>query len=296
MMMRLRPVMFSCAIVGIAALASLTTSSCTLLWIFNNDPAGLPCDFTSSQEGTCLEGYVCKEQAANEFICVAKGALAVDEPCALSDECGEDLTCGTFYGQLCAADGDDDANCSLVTQPDVEKNLACHEICEITNPSTCPNDTLCVDGEPDFCARGVCTTDSDCELVAGQGALCSGEALNEGRSGLCFQFCNPLACDASTGVCPQCTGVDDVVDTAKTCVPVPDEALSLRNVCDFAGTLPAFADCSTGEGCVAGSFCGQLAVDDFRCTPWCNADGGAPECPVNSACSRIGASLGVCFQ
>jgi hypothetical protein len=273
----------------------VSSSSCTLLWIFNNDPAGLPCDFTSSQEGTCLEGYVCKQQSNNEFICVAKGALAADEACALSDECDEGLTCDTFYGLLCADGGDDDANCSLVDPPDVEKNLACHVICEIGNASTCPSDMLCVDGEPDFCARGVCATDSDCELVAGQGALCAGEGLNEGKSGLCFEACNPLACDAATGICNDCTGVDGAPD-GKACVPVQDEALSSRNVCDFPGTLPAFADCSTGEGCVAGSFCGQFAVDVFLCTPWCNAAGGAPECPVNSVCTPVVGDLGVCQQ
>lgn len=291
-----RSLVAACAIVSVAFVA-VTSSSCTLLWIFNNDPAGLPCDFTSSQGGACLEGYVCIEQAQDEFVCVAQGALDVDEACAASDQCGEDLTCATFYGQACADGGDDDANCSLVEPADIEKNLACHTICEIGNPSTCPNDTLCVDGEPDFCARGVCTTDSDCELVAGEGALCSGEGLNEGKSGLCFEACNPLACDATTGLCNDCTGVDGAAD-GKTCVPVADEVgVSLRNVCAFPGTLEPFADCTSGAGCVAGTFCGQLAVGVFRCTPWCNAAGGAPACPVGSVCqSVLGSNLGVCTQ
>lgn len=290
-MTRLASFFLSCAL----PFLTVTSSSCTLLWIFNNDPAGLPCDFTSSQDGACLEGYTCVQQAQNEFVCVAQGALGVGEACISSDQCDEDLTCATLYGELCAGDGADDPICSLV--PDVEKELACRQICDIGNASTCPNDTLCVDSEPDFCQAGVCATDTDCELVAGSGALCSGESLNEGKSGLCFEACNPLACDAATGLCSDCTGVDGAAD-GKTCVPVPDEALSTRNVCDFPGALPAFADCSSGQGCVAGSFCGQLDVAVFRCTPWCNFNGGAPACPVDSACTQVqvGADLGVCLQ
>lgn len=277
----------------LALLVALPFSSCTLLYCFNNDPAGLPCDFTASQEGACLEGYTCVEQANNEFICLVQGALNVNEPCASSDQCGEDLTCATLYGELCAGDGADDPICSLVDND--EKELACRVVCDITDPRACPEDTLCVDGEPDFCQAGTCATDSDCELIAGSGAICQGEGLNEGRSGLCFEACNPLACDPLTGVCPDCAGVDGNVDPEKTCVPVLDEPVSNRNICDFAGVLPAFADCTTGQGCVAGTFCGALAVDVVVCVPWCNAAGGAPECPIGSACSSRAGDLGICL-
>src|SRR5688500_12631695 len=87
----------SCSVPCALIALSMTSSSCTLLWIFNNDPAGLPCDFNSSQDGACLEGYTCIEQAQNEFVCVAQGALGVGEPCVSSDQCDEDLTCATLY-------------------------------------------------------------------------------------------------------------------------------------------------------------------------------------------------------
>jgi hypothetical protein len=288
---RFLPCLFA---VVVAVVTAVTSSSCTLLWLFNNDPAGLPCDFTSSQEGACLEGYTCVEQANQEFICVAQGALGVGDVCIASDQCDEDLTCDTLYGTLCAGDGADDPICSLVA--DVEKERACRQICDIESPSGCPDNTLCVDGEPDYCQAGVCTTDTDCELVAGQGALCSGETLNEGKSGLCFEACNPLACNAQDGLCNDCTGVDGAPD-GKGCVPVPDESLGLRNVCDFPGVLANFADCSSGERCGAGAFCFVIGIGDLRCTPWCNASGGSPECPTNSECQRIvvGNDLGHCL-
>lgn len=279
----------------IALAFALPLSGCTLLWCFNNDPAGLPCDFTSSQEGACLEGYTCIQQSNQEFICVAQGALQVGEECVSSDQCGEDLTCDTLYGELCVGGGVDDPICSLID--DAEKKLACRQICDIGNPSTCPVDTFCVNAEPDFCQAGVCATDSDCELVAGSGALCSGEGLNEGRSGLCFAFCNPLLCDAQSGECPDCTGVDGALDVDKTCVPVPDEIdVGSRNVCDFAGELAPFDDCTGGQRCQHGSFCALVAVGEERCVPWCNADGGAPECPTNSTCSRRAGNLGICLR
>lgn len=282
-----------CSLVTLGLLVA-TTSSCSLLWVFNSDPAGLPCDFTASQTGACLDGYVCIEQADNEFICVVQGNLQKGEPCADSEQCDEGLTCGSFYAD-CLIEGDD-ANCSMI--PDSEKALACRIVCDKENPTTCPDNELCVDAEPDFCQLGVCASDSDCELVAGANALCSGEALNEGTSGLCFQFCDPLACD--NDVCGDCTGVDGQVDANKACVPVFDEVVSTRTVCATVGTGAFFSDCGEGGGCVPGSFCGTLDGVTSSCLPWCRAgSNNSPQCPISppSDCREViqGGELGICF-
>jgi hypothetical protein len=273
----------------VAVFITMFSSSCSLLWLFNNDPAGLPCDFTTDQAGACLDGYVCIERSNNELICVVQGNLQKGEACVQSDQCDEGLTCAAAYDD-CAVDGDDPI-CSLI--PDVEKQLACRELCDLSNPATCADDERCVDDEPDFCQLGVCAADSDCEVVAGAGALCAGERLNEGKSGLCFQFCDPLACD--DGECPDCTGVDGDVDTDKACVPVFDESVSSRNVCGTVGIVLPFGDCSGGEGCVAGSFCGSTDGVDSLCFPWCRVGGGAPACPPQSGCSEVAPGLGICL-
>ena len=276
-----------------AALLALVvggTSSCSLLWLFNSDPAGLPCDFAASTSGACLDGYVCVAQEGGEFVCVVQGNLRKGDACVETDECDEGLVCGTAYVG-CLVDGDDPI-CSMI--PDGEKQLACRDGCDIGNPTTCPENERCFDFEPDFCQLGVCASDSDCEPVAGANALCAGEQLNEGSSGLCFSFCDPLTCD--NGVCDDCTGVDGQVDGDKGCVPVFDETVSTRNVCGTLGSAGFFADCGGGEGCVAGSFC--LTVDGVSsvCAPWCRFNSQAnPQCPANSACSGVGGDLGVCL-
>lgn len=277
------------ALIG-GALVALA-SSCSLLWIFNSDPAGLPCDFTSSQTGVCLDGYVCIEQTANEFICVVQGNLLKGERCVQSDQCDEGLVCATAYSS-CLADGDD-AICSMI--PDEEKELACRDGCDISNPTTCAENERCFDGDPDFCQLGVCGTDGDCEPATGTNAICAGETLNEGTSGLCFQFCDPLGCD--DGVCPDCTGVDGAVDLDQACVPVFDEITGNRNVCATVGDLPFFADCGSGLGCVSGSFCGTVDNVTSECLPWCRfGQQGAPQCPPapDSTCTSLGGELGFC--
>lgn len=272
-----------------------STSSCSLLWLFNSDPAGLPCDFTSSQSGACLDGYVCVEQPGSEFICVVQGNLQKDQPCVESEQCDEGLTCGSAYTD-CLVDGDD-ANCSMI--PDAEKRLACRQACDIGNPTTCPDNERCFDFEPDFCQLGVCSSDTDCELVAGSNALCAGEQLNEGSSGLCFQFCNPLDCD--NDVCGDCTGVDGQVDADQACVPVFDELVSTRNVCGTIGTSGFFEDCGAGQGCVPGSFCGTVDGVTSICVPWCRFNAaGSPQCPPgppDSECGEVvtGSGLGICL-
>ena len=274
-------------------LVLISTSSCSLLWLFNSDPAGLPCDFTSSQNGesgVCLDGYVCVEQAESEFICLVQGNLQKGEPCVQSEQCDESLTCATAYAD-CLVDGDDPI-CSMI--PDAEKQLACRETCDIGNPTTCADNERCFDFEPDFCQLGVCSADSDCELVAGSNALCAGEQLNEGTSGLCFQFCDPLVCDDD--VCSDCTGVNGQVNTDESCVPVFDEVVSTRNVCGTIGTQEFFADCGGGEGCVAGSFCGTVDGVTSICVPWCRFNSkNSPQCPSDSQCGGVGGDLGICL-
>jgi hypothetical protein len=289
-------------VVGVATAAS---SSCTLLWLFTSDPEGLPCDFSVDPLGQCLEGYTCVVRD-NESVCLRANALNAGDPCLKTDQCDEDLLCATQFAQ-CGADSDD-LNCALVGE-DAEAPT-CRPICDITQPNTCPSDQRCyvvdgVEGVNGFCQQGVCATDTDCTAVAGVRGICANEL--GGKTGLCLQECDPLACDRVSRTCPACTGTDGAADVEVTCGPVPDEFLSNpppgtlnpRTVClPVAGALPAFSDCTAAPAdCDFGTFC--ISVDGVPpyCAPWCDVGGGNPACDAPATCQAIlqGSDVGYCL-
>ncbi len=283
-----------------------STASCTFLYLFNSDPEGLPCDFTNSDQGACLDGYVCVNVESGDPdnpdinpVCLKAGAKKKGEACARNEECDSDLTCNTRFA-ACTGGGDD-FNCDLVS--DADKNLACRTVCDPQNPTaTCNADEACVDlgdGAP-FCQSGTCTSDSDCNVHNGSG-FCIGEGNPPSKIGFCFEACNPLAC--SGGQCPDCKGVDGVVDASANCVPLLDEGLttSNRTMCDIIGTTADFSACDPlGEPCQGGAFCNNLISTGPVCTPWCFFDGsdqgGSPGCSAPALCNNIdGSTIGFCL-
>jgi hypothetical protein len=115
-----------------------------------------------------------------------------------------------------------------------------------------------------------------------------------GKTGFCFQSCDPLSC--FHGACTGCTGTDGV-DDGKNCLPIPGEALTARVGCDLAGHTPAFAACGVdgADLCTLGTFCLAFNGGQF-CAPWCRFPGGsgAPECDVGTACQQVQGELGFC--
>lgn len=284
------------ATLGLAAVA-LPSASCSLLWVFNNDPEGLPCADVDNETrtGRCLEGYACVFRE-NEAVCLKAGAKQAGEPCLSSEECDEDLVCATEYAQ-CGADGADDVNCSLVGE--AAEGLACRPVCDIADPSACPNGERCfeiqgVEGQNGFCQAGACGEDADCRTVVGNEGLCSGET-GQGKTGFCFEDCDPFSCAATS--CGSCNGLDGAPDEGLSCFPMPDEVLSQRLVCLPHGGLPAFSPCGgpNDDICEFNTFCVNYQSSVY-CAPFCNYPSGAPACPGGEACVQIGAtgSLGFC--
>lgn len=280
-----------------AALGCFTLApGCTLLWLFQNDPEGLPCELAADGTGRCLEGYTCVPRGADELpVCLKAGAKKKGEPCATSAECDEDLTCATGYTSC--VDNPDDPNCSTIA--DAEKQRACRPVCDINDPAGCGPDELCFEAEVEgavvaFCQQGVCGSDTDCQVIDGAEGFCVGEAVLGGRTGFCFEACDPLAC--SGGVCPDCTGVDGQADADTNCVNVIDETLSARTMCDTVGTVPAFAACNPfGEPCEFGSFCNAFVGGRAPfCSPWCRFPDAAPACDAPALCTQVAGELGFC--
>jgi hypothetical protein len=277
--------------------AGLASSGCTLLWLFNNDPERLPCEFAPgaqpvAEAGACLEGYTCVKEG-DEFVCLKAGAKVEGEACTETAECDEDLVCATFYGVACEEDPDD-ANCSLID--DEEKDLACRKACDVNDPQSCAANQLCFDVEGvQFCQTGVCKDDTQCQVVDGAEGFCVGEIVLGGTTGFCFERCDPLQC--ADGVCDDCDGVDGQPDPGVNCVPVLDDVqLSDRAMCELAGEVAAFGSCANGARCSIGSFCANTGNDPLYCAPWCLVGGGAPACPNGAdKCVQIAGDLGFCL-
>lgn len=277
------------ALWAFCAIGALSTSSCTLLWVFQNDPEGLPCD----ENGLCLDGYTCVKRTGGELpVCLRDGARKRGEPCFVSDQCEEGLACGS--GFLPCLESPDDPNCSLVDPKEIE--LACRPRCDINTPTTCATDERCVDqGEFAICQVGSCASDSDCQAVAGAAGFCEGEAIVGGKTGLCFEACDPLRCDPNSKSCPDCTGTDGEIDPALACQPLLDTGPGvIQTVCKFPGTVREFATCAPfGEPCVAGSFC-NAQFDPPVCTPWCNRSASLCDSPQTCLPLSQSSDLGFC--
>lgn len=282
--------------VALVALFTLGASSCSLLWIFNNDPEGLPCADIDNQArtGRCLDGYTCVFRES-DAVCLKAGAKQAGDPCLSTDECDEDLVCATAYAQ-CGDDGADDVNCGLVGE--AEEGLACRPACDIADPTGCPTGERCfeiqgVEGLNGFCQTGACGEDADCRTVGGNEGLCSGET-GQGKTGFCFEDCDPFSC--ATTSCTSCNGLDGAPDEGASCFPMPDEVLSERLVCLAHGGLPAFSQCGgpNDDICEFNTFCVSFQSQTY-CAPFCRFPSGAPACPGGEACVQIGGGqLGFC--
>lgn len=279
-------------VAAVVAAFTLGASSCSLLWLFQSDPEGLPCELDANGLGACLDGYACVSRGDDQLpVCLKAAALREGEPCEVSAECMDGLTCASAYADC--KGGSDDPNCSLVDN--AEKELRCRTICLLGDPSKCGPDARCFQGEPDdFCQRGVCASDSDCQ-ARNDPATCVDEGRNPGRSGVCFEACDPLSC--RQGTCPDCTGLDGIPDANRNCIPAIDvPALTQVTMCDAAGTTPVLAPCDPlGEPCEAGAFCNDfLPTFAPYCAQWCLYPTGAPACDGDARCEPAFDTVGVC--
>jgi hypothetical protein len=149
-----------------------------------------------------------------------------------------------------------------------------------------------------FCQEGTCATDSDCQGIAGSAGLCVNEI--GGRTGLCFELCDPFACDNATGLCGSCNGLDGAPDEFFSCFPPPDEFLigvnASRLVCLPHGNLQPFDACGDPGSDICGfnTFCANTGTAVY-CAPYCRFPNGAPACDQGT-CTQItaGSDLGFC--
>jgi len=279
----------------LSGLSAVLLSGCSLLWLFNNDPEGLPCDFANDPDnGACLDGYTCVEREATDtapvtFVCLKAGLKKVDESCFRKEECEVGLECATGFDSCNT--NDDDINCGLVPVDKLKK--VCRTACDINAAAECPPDQLCfANDDGQFCDVGTCQTDTDCAQLGG---FCVGEALLGGKTGFCFQACDPLDCQA--GECAQCIGLDGVPDADSNCIPIIDEAgPNGRNMCDVAGNIGAYGDCgnNTADRCTFGTFCISLDGVTAFCSPWARFPTGEPACPLGEDPIQVAGNLGFC--
>lgn len=290
---KIRTTLQSPALVVVLAAVAALSSSCTILYLLNEDPDGLPCEIDDDGITHCLKGYTCVDKNDGSTpLCRKAGALQVGQACDEDAQCDEDLVCDTGYTSC--ADNPDDPNCSIV--PSEQKDKACRLTCSVNDPDTCPADTLCFqNGDHEFCQAGTCATDSDCQ--EGFQGLCVGETVLGGKTGFCFQRCDPLRC--AGGVCADCTGLDGVADPGLNCIAVLDEGLSARAMCDSVGDLQEGDTCDPVlDRCELGAFCNAAAGAALGrapfCTRWCSFPSGAPACNSPTVCTQVSGNLGFC--
>lgn len=298
--------------VSLLAVLAACASGCTLLWLFNNDPQGLPCQITKEHpEGECLDGYVCIVEN-DAPICVHAHTLEAGELCARTDQCKPGLACDIGPYRECAAGAvRDDINCKLIAKEETEKR--CRQSCDGTF-----DDKICNKGERCFtvedpddktikgvCQPGTCASDSDCATADDDGAVCA-TAFGGGKTGLCVETCDPISCVPSQGgVCAGCDGLDDDAD-GLNCIPLVDVlhpgGTGLFPICTNPGGQAAFTLCAVqgAEDCEVGTFCTIASPGDdlgtAYCAPYCSAAGGNPECPNGpEKCQPLSATIGYCL-
>ena len=257
----------------------VVSAGCTIFYLVEQDPEGLPCDPT----GGCLANYICVEGYCRT---AAQGGPGTQ--CTLDDECEDGLICADAYAEdQCA----NDINCAL----GAGEGLRCRTICNPAEPArdNCPGGDRChadqtaaVQG---WCQSGTCELDSDCgtNTLSNLPNLCS-DISNVGAAGLCFLGCDPLQCSPAAG----CSGCP--VEKSG-CEPVD---LITRFGCIEPGTAPHQSTCGQGVYCQAGSFCfiadGQTTG---VCARFCDVQGGAPACDAPARCNAIDANsnVGICL-
>jgi hypothetical protein len=285
---------FSLMAFAAAALVVLLAlvGGCSALWLFGSDEEGLLCG-PDDGNPRCLDGFVCARGTDDVERCVRAGFKEEGASCSLPAECSSGLTCADAYAALCPAGLDDDMGCGLVDEQD--RGLRCRRICNPADRSTCGNNARCFafEGQEAFCQQGTCATSSDC-ILGGLIGLCIDAAPNTtGRTGLCLERCDPLAC-AQAGTC-DCVGRDGARDDAFGCVTPPGEAISNRFVCQEVGSVSEGGACDFGGNlCARGLTCAPLVDGSFGCVRWCRVGGGNPGCLEFPNCQAVTNEVGIC--
>ncbi|MFZ9886501.1 MAG: hypothetical protein ACO3JL_03270 [Myxococcota bacterium] len=266
----------------------LASSGCTLWFLLNEDPEGLPCDEPPTE---CLAGYTCVDGR-----CLRAAVGGVGDQCQEDGECTDGLVCTNAYDEgSCGAD----INCSLGRSDPDGATLRCRRVC---NPNDDPRDT-CAPGErcfPDekgqgWCQQGTCTGGSDCgrnDLNDLQN-VCVGASINPTGSGLCTYGCDPLGCNPLSG-CPDCPQANAAGQAAVFgCEPY--EGVLYNVGCIEAGSVPHGGPCDVSNAfCQAGAFCLFDGGQTGRCARFCRVGGGNPECDAGQACNPITNQFGYC--
>jgi hypothetical protein len=274
----------------VTALALAASASCSILYLTSSSEENLPCG-ADLEQPRCLDGYACVVAADDVERCVRANFKEVGEECVSSDECKDGGICGDAYAELCPT-GSTDLNCSRLGNADT--GLRCRAPCDDANNFACDAGSRCFfpldeEDEP-FCQVGICATDSDCS-GDGEVGVCVGEAVSGGRSGLCAQACEPLACfDRNVGGACPCA-------SSESCSTPPDEGNPTdHNICQATGTIRSKETCNAVETCVDGNTCLLLNTSTQVCLQWCNVNGGAPTCPNGDLCQGVSLSsnLGIC--
>lgn len=272
---------------------------CSIWFLANQDPAGLPCADTSP---FCLDTYTCVDG-----LCLKAAALGEGQECRGDEECEDELVCTNAYN---ADECGVDINCELGrTTIATADTLRCHRTC---NPNGVLTDE-CALGErchPDltgradgWCQAGTCTTPTDCGGNAVNAAqnICIGGDANPGGntpgSGLCLEGCDPLQCQVDVG-CFGCTQTQNPTTGGLNAMGCEPFLITSNVACIEAGGVAHDGICdNVTTFCSAGSWCNipQGAASGF-CSKWCRLGGGAPACnAAHPNCNAVaGAVFGFC--
>lgn len=282
-------------------LCALGAAGCSIWFLANQDPAGLPCADTSP---FCLEGYTCIDG-----LCLRAAALGEGDACQGDGECEEGLICANAFD---VDECGDDLNCQLGrdTVPGADTKR-CHSTC---NPNGVVADE-CAAGErcnadltgraDGWCQSGTCTTQTECGTNGVNGAqnICLGGEANPAvgssnpGSGLCLEGCNPLECSPTAG-CAGCTQTSNPNTGGLNTMGCEPFVISSNVGCIEAGTVAHDGACdNVTTFCSPGSWCNIAdGAASGYCAKWCRPGGGQPACNATyPTCNPIaGTEFGYC--
>ena len=213
---------------------------------------GAFCATPCSDEGGCDLGYECISVAGldggrcvplNGTCGERGGAIGLGEYCYGSATCESGFCLATLHSALCT------------------------QVCDVMDPSSCPEPLLCVAGLMPNCPGDF--TGQSCGVCVHAGDVSVGDDCWDGgecETGVCISEYD------NWGVCSALCDMGGL--------PCPEGSSCVLGTCVSAGPKPTGSPCGSHFDC-HGGFCLPALDGQFRCTESCEAN---LDCPSNATC------------